>query len=838
MKKYYLSHIARCLLGFSSLFLFAHGAHSATNWNVVGERNITDLPGVTYKKAADFTFASGKSNKLYVAYSHSGMNYNLLTTLQWHNDEWSLLGHADILDGHKAFNVDIKADHNDVPYIVYGNEDRKATAIKWLGSWQHVGAEEGFSPDSAFGLSLFISSKNVPYVAYVDKENGFQTSMRYWNEAHHNWESVGLDGFSGVSVSGTCTILDSRDVPYVIQSYKSNNMSKIKVMRWNGESWSLVGDQDITPSKVMQFSCGMDKGDMPYIAYSDANEDDKLTVMYYQNDTWKTLGKAGFTARKIAAISLVFDHNNVPYVGYQDAIDEKAYVTHFSNGRWFNDNAVSDGKAESVQLAVDYDNRVYIAYKECLNNAETCATTHQITVKSSVAVDPPIPEAPSHLNLREVNGGIELIWQDNSRNEVEFKIVRDAQPLATTVFNRNDYVDANVICSKNYQYKVIASSAGGDSAPAIQTIRTTACPENPTNGSNADDTDKGNHTIADSSLNNHTTPQGNTLIQTDLEYYVLSVASPNTHVVSEPTGIDCDHGEGQCQAIFKRGTKVDLDFAQPLAAGLVFAGWEGSPDCQDSKLIINDTKSCLARVYGTKTANTVNKLRFREFNSGLSIGQSEQAAIAGFIFNTTTKQMFAIAGQAIDKQVDPSLEISALEFNAEGGIQDTFVDENQNIRNSTNAGRIVNLETGMYLAKLESETAFGQATVHIQPVGMTVDTEITNISTRGTTEGNGIKMQFSLYGTGSQMILIAGEALQAGVNPSLSLYKDGELLAQNTSWLNNTHSFNYRQFDDEQDAAILTQLTAGEYEVHLNSLDVKGLAIVEVNIVDAPFSQY
>ncbi|WP_353571079.1 fibronectin type III domain-containing protein [Candidatus Albibeggiatoa sp. nov. BB20] len=956
--KRYLPHITKCLLSLSALFFSPYGT---AEWSIIGEKGFksSTLSSIKSQKVDSFSLASGKNNKLYLAYTNLGIGGGLLTALEWDGTEWHTLGQPDIL-GNKgkaapqAYDLDIHSDHQDVPYITFGNASRKASVIKWENNdWQFVGSE-GFSAAKAYHLSLSISSENAPYVAYKDTENGYQTTMRYWNES--SWESVGLEGFSGFRISDICTVLDSRDVPYVIQSYKSNGQSNINVMRWNAENdkWVSLGQQSITPSQIDKFSCGMDKEDMPYVAYSDANEADKLTVMYWDNSVWNTLGVAGFTEHAVDDTSIVFDHNNMPYIGYQSADDEKAYVMYWNNTtlQWVNSNngAVSDGKAEQIQLAVDHDNRVYLAYKDYTSG-------YQITVKSSEALVPPIPESPSNLDAQQSDDEIKLTWQDNSRNEIGFELWRDNVLLTMTAFNKENYTDTDILCGTNYQYEILATNAGGDSSSTPTLITTEACPRDPTplpptdfsassistptvilnwadqshnetafvlwrddvqiaeiaanqtrfvdialtcgtgykyelkavndaylsdsivinvttvdcdtnsnssdDGDNSDnnsddsgdnnssDDDDSNDDVQDNTNSSNQSTQSNQTsatatskvnIQADLSYYILNIASPNSHIISEPAGIDCNHGQGQCKATFKRGTKVDLDFAAPLAAGRVFSGWEGDLDCNDSKVVMNDVKNCLARVEGIKAeavSTSQGQLSFGQFSSSLSIGQNQHVAMIGFIFNTTDKQLFAIAGQAIDAQVDPSLEISELEVTPETYVQDMLLENSQNIYGSNNAGTVLDLESGMYLAKIASETTMGQASLHVNPINFAPSTEIINISVRGNTQNNGIFMRFTLRGEGTQSVLITGEALEEGVNPTLILsdVKNGTLLDQNISWLDNNNYLeiqakHYHPLGNEKNAAILIDLSAGEYLVKLNSAGLHGQAIIEIDIID------
>ena len=60
-------------------------------------------------------------------------------------------------------------------------------------------------------------------------------------------------------------------------------------------------------------------------------------------------------------------------------------------------------------------------------------------------------------------------------------------------------------------------------------------------------------------------------------------------VTSTPAGLDCG---GTCSALFPYGTMVNLT-ATP-AAGSVFTGWSGDPDCADGTVTLNGDKTCTA----------------------------------------------------------------------------------------------------------------------------------------------------------------------------------------------------------------------------------------------------
>ncbi|WP_353572273.1 VWA domain-containing protein [Candidatus Albibeggiatoa sp. nov. BB20] len=80
--------------------------------------------------------------------------------------------------------------------------------------------------------------------------------------------------------------------------------------------------------------------------------------------------------------------------------------------------------------------------------------------------------------------------------------------------------------------------------------------------------------------------------------YWIFVGSPNGHIVSQPAGIDCNKGEGQCFYYFKRGTQLKLIPQAP--AGLYFDSWTGDLGCEDGEFTVTGTKGCGAIFYGIR----------------------------------------------------------------------------------------------------------------------------------------------------------------------------------------------------------------------------------------------
>jgi len=168
-----------------------------------------------------------------------------------------------------------------------------------------------------------------------------------------------------------------------------------------------------------------------------------------------------------------------------------------------------------------------------------------------------------------------------------------------------------------------AGSAGITDWAALQAIIDQVNAANPTSSSS-------------DSTNTNTTPVA-AIPAPQPDYYQLYIGSPNGHVTGDKTdiegnAIDCNQGNGQCTGLFKRGQVVTLTTKAPT--GLLFDSWSGSTDCEDSKVIMNNTRRCIAHFYGDPNYvppedNTNNN------SSGDNSGDSNTGS-TGSPINTTT----------------------------------------------------------------------------------------------------------------------------------------------------------------------------------------------------------
>ena len=228
-------------------------------------------------------------------------------------------------------------DSNDIPYVAYrdGDNGGKVTVMKYENNtWEVVGTA-GFSSSYIFYPSLAFDSNDIPYVAYAEfQPNEYMTRTTVMKFNGNTWEVVGTSGFSAGYAELQSLAFDSNDIPYV--SYTDGGIPI--VMKWNGNTWEVVGTgMPITYAQFMSFV--IDSNDIPYVAYSDEVNGGKITVVKLNGNTWEVVGIAGFSARPNKGVTIKIDSNNVPYLAYIDEMENfywKTSIVKWNGIAWEN----------------------------------------------------------------------------------------------------------------------------------------------------------------------------------------------------------------------------------------------------------------------------------------------------------------------------------------------------------------------------------------------------------------------------------------------------------------------------------------------------------------------
>jgi hypothetical protein len=221
--------------------------------------------------------------------------------------------------------------------------------------------------------------------------------------------------------------------------------------------------------------------------------------------------------------------------------------------------------------------------------------------------------------------------------------------------------------------------------------------------------------------------------------------------------------------------------------------------------------------------------------------------IAGFIIAGTGTQKVIIRGWGIEVGVNPKLtlqkypsgELVATNDNWQTDSRAHEIPAHLILPQSTDAGLLLDLPAGAYTAILSSVGTKGLGLIGVDEVESNGTTKLINLSTRAPIQGgaNDVIAGFIISGSGTRKVMLRGFAIEAGVNPKLTLqkYPSGEAVATNDNWQIDSRASEiptHLKLPSPTDAGLLLDLPVGAYTVTLSSVGAKGLGLVGVDIVE------
>jgi len=171
--------------------------------------------------------------------------------------------------------------------------------------------------------------------------------------------------FGGNNSQYTSIAIDSANVPYVAFSDGDNNNTPTVYKLVSG-TWTLVGLAFGNNSQYT--SIAIDSANVPYVAFSDGDNDNKSTVYKFVSGTWNQVGAAfgGFGSQYT---SIAIDSADVPYVAFQDFLNGKPTVYKFVSGTWTLVGLAFGGINSSyTSIAIDSADVPYVAFNDGNNN--------------------------------------------------------------------------------------------------------------------------------------------------------------------------------------------------------------------------------------------------------------------------------------------------------------------------------------------------------------------------------------------------------------------------------------------------------------------------------------
>ncbi|MCV6639465.1 right-handed parallel beta-helix repeat-containing protein [Candidatus Albibeggiatoa sp. nov. NOAA] len=304
------------------------------------------------------------------------------------------------------------------------------------------------------------------------------------------------------------------------------------------------------------------------------------------------------------------------------------------------------------------------------------------------------------------------------------------------------------------------------------------------------------------------------------DHYLLTISSPRGRAYTSPAGIDCDHGNGTCQKVFPRGTKVTLH--TEAKAGSIFDGWSGSLSCKKASLVMNKAHTCTATFHGDPnyvpptdndsgsgdgTAGTdgdgtgtgsnnpvyVDSFSIRAKIQGKNAcyqhanPHPDDVVVAGFILEGAGTEQVLIRALDLEQGVNPKVLVKQTILGSDGILRGVPVAKNDawalhgssldipefhQPENQTDAALLLDLPAGAYTVTMcmspNSEADSGVGLVSV----MLLDNTLTfgNVSGRGYVSGgaNDAIIGFSVFGAdGRKTAHIKGSALSESLDTQI-----------------------------------------------------------------------
>jgi len=182
-----------------------------------------------------------------------------------------------------------------------------------------------------------------------------------------HWVNIDTADYSTRQLGSPWVVAFNNGIPYIAYSDYVGNGGKVKVMKYNGNSWGTVGNAGFSAGLVQNISLGFN-GNTPYVAYQDKSNGNKATVMMYNGSSWVTVGNAGFSAGQANGIVLAFN-GNTPYVVFGN-LNDKTTVMMYNGSNWITEGNDGFSVSNAGYFSLAFNGSIpYVAYQDATSNS-------------------------------------------------------------------------------------------------------------------------------------------------------------------------------------------------------------------------------------------------------------------------------------------------------------------------------------------------------------------------------------------------------------------------------------------------------------------------------------
>jgi hypothetical protein len=169
--------------------------------------------------------------------------------------------------------------------------------------------------------------------------------------------------FGGNNSNSTSIAIDSADVPYVAFTDGDNNNTPTVYKLVSG-TWTLVGAA-FGSNDSSYTSIAIDSADVPYVAFTDGNSGTP-TVYKFDGLAWTLVGAAFGGNNPLEVTSIAIDSAGAPYVAFSDGNNNNKPTVYKFDGLAWNQVGLAFGGNTSnyTSIAIDSADVPYVAFND------------------------------------------------------------------------------------------------------------------------------------------------------------------------------------------------------------------------------------------------------------------------------------------------------------------------------------------------------------------------------------------------------------------------------------------------------------------------------------------
>lgn len=295
-------------------------------------------------------------NDLYIAFMDESNN-GRAKVMKWNGSSWITLSDSNYPDGYissaKGNEPELAFDKdNQYLYVAFNDSanNSRTKVLRWSQTfgWENVGDDNGLVNNSIAQEVTLVSSKvdSSMYVAFEDHTNGSRIRVMKWNGS--DWSNLADSSFPDGLISqydgySPSIDVDSSDNLYLIYTSRNNfhgstivgslkrKEAKTYIYKWNGTSWSAVGNGIVSNAKQIESCVSVDDRGYVYVAFSEHKKNFRIErkrktfwrvrVKVWNGSKWDSAKKGGseyLSKGKLKSDPSLATLNNKLYISFTD----------------------------------------------------------------------------------------------------------------------------------------------------------------------------------------------------------------------------------------------------------------------------------------------------------------------------------------------------------------------------------------------------------------------------------------------------------------------------------------------------------------------------------------